>query len=262
MKFHSRFNIDKYPISSNKITKILFTNVIDIHSTNHLYLINFTYLATLRIHLEERIARHEDRLKSKKKKKMRMKKIFRGSESTYFRMTSNGTFQKGRLLAWRGEKWGGRLSSEEEGRKGEQARTRKEKKAGRQVGKSDESSWLVACGEVDGGTVVRCKVNGLEPSRIQVQGTWLLPGFFLDRFRNISIRPSFERRRKIVVAHLDNRRSTLGANSCEQSCYRWRNTVCNFCRSYCNTRWWSNVSRHISLHRDSTRRSCCRSPTL
>lgn len=69
MKFHSRFNIDKYPISSNKITKILFTNVIDIHSTNHLYLMNFTYLATLRIHLEERIARHEDRLKSKKKKK-------------------------------------------------------------------------------------------------------------------------------------------------------------------------------------------------
>lgn len=69
MKFHSRFNIDKYPISSNKITKILFTNVIDIHSTNHLYLMNFTYLATLRIHLEERIARREDRLKSKKKKK-------------------------------------------------------------------------------------------------------------------------------------------------------------------------------------------------
>lgn len=52
---------------AKQITKILFTNV-DIHSTNHLYLINFTYLATLRTHLEERIAHHEDRLKSKKKK--------------------------------------------------------------------------------------------------------------------------------------------------------------------------------------------------
>lgn len=55
---------------AKQITKILFTNV-DIHSTNHLYLINFTYLATLRTHLEERIAHHEDRLKSKKKKNER-----------------------------------------------------------------------------------------------------------------------------------------------------------------------------------------------
>lgn len=131
MKFHSRFNIDKYPISNNKITKILFTNVIDIHSTNHLYLINFTYLATLRIHLEERIARHEDRLKSKKKK-MRMKKIFRGSESTYFRMTSNGTFQKGRLLAWRGEKWEvGCRAKKKGGRESKQERGKKRKQVGR-----------------------------------------------------------------------------------------------------------------------------------
>lgn len=36
--------------------------------TNHL-IINFTYLATLRTHSEERIARHEDRLERKKKRK-------------------------------------------------------------------------------------------------------------------------------------------------------------------------------------------------
>lgn len=116
---------------------------------------------------------------------MRAKKIFRGSESTYFRMTSNGTFQKGRLLARRGEGWGERWGDERRKRRrrrregGEQARTRKEKKAGRQVGRSDESSWLVACGEVDGGTVVRCKVNGLEPPRVSGARdpavTWLFP---------------------------------------------------------------------------------------
>lgn len=173
-----------YPI--NKTTKILFTNVIDIHSIYKSHLINSTYLATPRTRLEERIARRGDRLKSKRKEKKRRmrtkKKIFRGSESTYFRMTSNGTFSKGTVaLAVRGEAgWGWEAGWRAKKRKGEEARTRKEKKAGRQVGKSDESSWLVACGEVDGGTVVRCKVNGLEPSRIysgarDLAVTWPFP---------------------------------------------------------------------------------------
>lgn len=119
-----------YPI--NKTTKILFTNVIDIHSIYKSHLINSTYLATPRTRLEERIARRGDRLKSKRKEKKRRmrtkKKIFRGSESTYFRMTSNGTFSKGTVaLAVRGEAGvRGRLTSGEEEGRGSKNEERKE----------------------------------------------------------------------------------------------------------------------------------------
>lgn len=110
----------------------MFTNVIDIHSIYKSHLINSTYLATPRTRLEERIARRGDRLKFKKKEKKRRmrtkKKIFRGSESTYFRMTSNGTFSKGTVaLAVRGEAGvRGRLTSEEEEGRGSKNEERKE----------------------------------------------------------------------------------------------------------------------------------------
>lgn len=171
-----------YPI--NKTTKILFTNVIDIHSIYKSHLINSTYLATPRTRLEERIARRGDRLKFKKKEKNegwgRRRKFSAAAKVRIFEWLRTGRFQKGRLLSRWGEKRGWEAGWRAKKRKGEEARTRKEKKAGRQVGKSDESSWLVACGEVDGGTVVRCKVNGLEPSRIysgarDLAVTWPFP---------------------------------------------------------------------------------------
>lgn len=120
------------------------------------------------------------------------------------------------------------------------------------VGKSTEGRWS-GVKSTDSNPLVY----------IQVQGTWLLPGLFLDRSRNAYIDSTeFQARKNChLVAHLDNRRNTLEANSCEQSCYRWTNTVCNFCRSCCNTRSWSNVFRRISLHRDSTLPSCCPPPT-
>lgn len=79
--------------------------------------------------------------KERKKGRMRAKKIFRGSESTYFRMTSNGTVvRKGRLPARRGERWGERWADErrrreeegrERGRGGGQERGKKRKQVGR-----------------------------------------------------------------------------------------------------------------------------------
>lgn len=61
------------------------------------------------------------------------KKIFRGSESTYFRMTSNGTFSKGTVaLAVRGEAGvRGRLTSGEEEEERKQERGKKRKQVGR-----------------------------------------------------------------------------------------------------------------------------------
>lgn len=125
-----------YPI--NKTTKILFTNVIDIHSIYKSHLINSTYLATPRTRLEERIARRGDILKSKEKKKNegwgRRRKFSAVAKVHIFEWLRTGRFQKGRLLSRWGEKRGGGERQADERRRGrerKQERGKKRKQVGR-----------------------------------------------------------------------------------------------------------------------------------